>query len=108
MNHNARVLGKEHLHNVVVVLHYVVQVDMHATFSIGKSHLKKSRDKATSGNVMASHDPTFLYKVLNGVETVGEILAVLYSRNVGAYLAQCLCESRTAKTLLIEREVNVI
>ena len=45
LDYDAWVLGEEHLHHVVIVLHDVMQVDVHATVHVGEGHLKERRDE---------------------------------------------------------------
>ena len=103
-----RVLGEEHLHDVVALRLHVVEVDMQTAFSVGKGHLQQCGDETTGTHVVTGHDPSLADELLHCVEAVSEILAVLHCRHVAADAAEALCEGRTAKTLLVEAEVYII
>ena len=81
---------------------------MQATLSVGKGHLQQRGDETTGTHVVTCHDPSLADELLHGIEAVGEILAILHRRHVAADAAEALCEGRTAKTLLVEAEVDII
>ena len=85
-----------------------MQVDVHTALSVGEAHLEQCCDKTAGRDVVTCHNPTLLDHVLNCVEAVGKVFRILHCRNVIAYEAEALSEGTTAKTLLVEREVDMI
>ena len=106
LNHNTWVLCHKHLHHVVAGK--VVQVYVDTAFLVGETHFEEGCDKTAGADVVACHDPSLLYHLLNGVEGINEILRIYYRRHVVAYLAEALCECRATELLLVEREVDMI
>ena len=106
LNNNAGVLCHKNLNHVVAA--DFLQVDVHTALCVGEAHLEKSGYHTAGADVMTCHYEVFLDKLLNGVERVAEVFRILHCRNVVAYLAEALCKSTSAKTLLVEREVDVI
>ena len=85
-----------------------MQVDVHTALSIGEAHFEQCCNQTAGRDVVTSHNPTLLDHFLNCVEAVGEVFGVLYGRNVVANESEALCKGTAAKTLLVEREVNMI
>jgi len=108
LNHHAGVLCKEHLHDVVVLRSEVMQVHVHTAFGVGKGHLEQRSDQSAGRNVMSGHHPSFLDKLLNGVEAVGKILRVLHRGHVAANLSECLGKGRATQSQFVEAEVDVV
>ena len=57
---------------------------------------------------MTCHNPTLLDHLLNSHEGIGKVLRILHRWHIVAYLTQALGESRTAKSLLVETEVDMV
>ena len=100
LNHHARVLGKENLHEIG--LSHRAEVDVQATLHIGEGHLKQGGDQTTCADVVTGKQQPFVHQLLNGIEGVAEIFWILHRRNVAAHLAQTLGKSRTTQTELVE------
>ena len=106
LNDDTRVLGKEYGDDVGTL--ECRQVDRHTATSVCKTHLKECCYKSAGRDVVTSHDESFADKLLDGVEGCAEIFRVLNRRHVVTDKAQALCEGRTAETLLVEGEVDVV
>ena len=101
------VLCEKGLHDVAV-LAQVVEVYVKTACLVGETHLKQCRHETACADVVACHYPSLAYHLLDSLKGIGEILGVLYRRYVVAYLAKALCEGGTAKTLLVEGEVDMV
>ena len=47
LNDYSRVFSKQHLDNIVILLHNIMQVYVHASRGVGESHFEQCSDKAT-------------------------------------------------------------
>ena len=106
-NNDTGILGKQGLHHVAIGTE-VVQVDVHTALGIGKAHFQQRGNQTTGGDVVTSHYPALLNELLNGHEGVGKVFGILNSRNIAAHLAKTLGKGRTAETLLVQREIDVV
>ena len=106
LHHDTGVLRKQGLHDIALT--YLAEVDMHTTFYICERHFEKCGDKTSGADVVTTVYPSAADHLLHSVERVGEVFGVLHCRHVVAYLAKTLCEGRTSKALLVEREVDII
>ena len=107
LDDHARVLGEERLDDVALGAE-VVQVDVHAALRVGEAHLQQGHNQTAGRDVVACHDPSALDEFLNRHERVGKVFGILHRRHVVAHLAEGLREGRTAQSLFIEREVDMI
>ena len=98
--HNARVLGKQCLDDVAAA--NVVQVDVHTALFVGETHLKERRYESACAYIVSGENQTAVYKFLNGIEAVDEILRILNCRHVASHLSEALSERAAAQTLLVE------
>ena len=106
LNDDTWIFGKQLAHNVVAL--HIVQVDVQTTFRICKSHFEQRCNHTTSRNIVSCKNPTAANHLLNGIEAIAEVARLFHGRNVRTNLAQALCKGRTAQTLLVEAEINVI
>ena len=81
---------------------------MQTTLCVGEAHLKQGGNETTGRDVVTSHNPALLNHLLNSHECVTEVFGVLDGRNVVTHFAQTLSKGRTAKVLLVEREIDMI
>ena len=88
------ILSEQLLDNIIAL--DVLKVNMQSTFCIGKGHLKQCCDKTTGRDVMSSEYPSTTDKLLNGVETVAEVLWLFDSWNVTTNLSETLGECGTS------------
>ena len=88
LDYDTWILCKELLDNIVAL--DVMEVDMQATFSIGKGHLKQCCDQTSSRDVVSSKYPSTANHLLYGIETVAEVLWFFHCRDIAAYLAEAL------------------
>ena len=85
-----------------------MQVDVHTTLGICETHLKQCGNHTTGTDIVTCHNPSLGNHLLNSIEGISKVLCILHCRHIVAHLAEALCKSTTAKTLLIEREVDMI
>ena len=106
LQHHARILGKENLHQIL--LGQTREVDAETAFGVGECHFEQGGDQATCADVVTCEDETLVDGLLHGIESIGEIFGVLDGGHAVAHAIECLCQSRTTKTMLAEREIDVI
>ena len=51
---------------------------------------------------MASKDESLVDELLYGIESIAEIVGILYSRHITAYTTLALCKGRTTETKFVE------
>ena len=105
LNHHSRILCEQGLHDVITA--ECTEVDVKTAILVSKGHFEQCGNHTASADVVTCHYQSLLYHVLQSIECIAEILRVLHHRNVIAHLASCLCKGATAKTLLVEREVDM-
>ena len=86
LDDNTGVLGKENLHEVVLL--DFVQADVQAAFGVGKAHLQQGRDETSGRDVVAGKYQAFLHQLLDGEEGIAEVFGVLYGGHIVAYLIE--------------------
>ena len=82
LNNDTRVLGKKNFYYVVTLKGR--EVNVHTATSVCKAHLKERCYKSAGGDVVTSHDESFLDKFLYAVEGGAEVFRVLNRRHVVA------------------------
>ena len=90
LDYDTWILCKELLDNIVAL--DVMEVDMQATFSIGKGHLKQCCDQTSSRDVVSSEYPSTTNHLLYSIEAVAEVLWFFYGWNVTTDLSEALCK----------------
>ena len=76
LNHDARVLCKEELHQVVAF--HLVEVYLESAFCICEAHFQQTSDETACRDVVTGKNKPLLNQVLNGVEGIAEVLRITY------------------------------
>ena len=109
---HAGVLGEESLYNVWLPSfgggYQVMKIDMQAAPVVGEAHLQQGNDETTGRDVVSGHDPSAFDEFLNSIEGIGKVFGILHRRHVVAHLSKALCKGRSAKSLLVEGEVDMV
>ena len=90
LNHHTWVLGKENLHEVGLC--YLIEVEFHTTFHIGKAHLQQGCNQTTSRDIVTSHDDSLADELLDSIEGIAEVVGIGNGWHIVAYLIERLCK----------------
>ena len=106
LNEDTRILGKQDFNDIF--FGYGVQIHFQSAFDISETHFEQCGDHPACRNVMSGKYQPFVDRFLYGIECVAEVIEVSDCRRLTAHFAERLCESRTAETESIEREIDII